>query len=116
MDKFCQDSAEIWQLLGKVINIIKIAIPIIIILLAMLDLGKAVMAGEEKEIQEAQKMLVKRLIYGVLIFFVVTIVQVVFNLVNRGSYTGADSSLCWTCVVTPNNADCVREADKNRGD
>ena len=47
---FCESSAEIWQLVGKIINIIKIVIPIIIVILAMLDLGKAVMAGEEKEI------------------------------------------------------------------
>ena len=45
---FCESSAEIWQLVGKIINIIKIVIPIIIVILAMLDLGKAVMAGEEK--------------------------------------------------------------------
>ena len=66
---FCQDSAEIWKLIGQVINIFKIVIPIIIVLLAMVDLGKAVMAGEEKEIKTAQKMLIKRLVYGVVIFF-----------------------------------------------
>ena len=49
---FCESSAEIWQLVGKIINIIKIVIPIIIVILAMLDLGKAVMAGEEKEIKD----------------------------------------------------------------
>lgn len=103
---FCADSANIWQLVGNVINIIKIVIPIIIVILAMLDLGKAVMAGEEKEIKEAQKMLVKRLIYGVVIFFVVTLVQVVFNLVGSSS-ADYDSSICWTCATRPNGDDCV---------
>lgn len=45
--QFCAQSASIWKLVGNVINIIKIVIPIIIVILAMLDLGKAVMAGEE---------------------------------------------------------------------
>lgn len=99
---FCADSANIWELIGNLINIIKIVIPIVIVILAMLDLGKAVMAGEEKEIQAAQKMLIKRLIYGVVIFFVVTIVQVVFNLIGVGlSDSDSDASICWTCVTRP---------------
>src|SRR5574344_376996 len=106
LETFCQSSAEIWLLVVNLVNIIKIVIPIIIVILAMLDLGKAVMAGEEKEIKEAQKMLIKRLIYGVIIFFVVTLVQVVFNLVgqNLGS---DDSKICWTCATRPNGDDCV---------
>ena len=42
-----------------------------------------VMAGEDKEIKAAQKMLIKRLIYGVVIFFVVTLVQAAFGLVGK---------------------------------
>ena len=96
LSNFCADSAEIWQIIGKLINVVKIVIPIIIVLLAMFDLGKAVMAGEEKEIQAAQKMLIKRLVYGVIIFFVVTIVQVVFNLVGKGI---DKSEACWVCAT-----------------
>ena len=98
---FCSDSASIWYLLGTVINIVKIVIPIIIILLAMLDLGKAVMAGKEDEIKSAQKLLVKRLVYGVIIFFVVTIVQTVFNLIGRNITGEGDARICWTCVTNP---------------
>ena len=103
---FCQDSANIWKLIGQLINIIKIVIPIIIVILAMLDLGKAVMAGDDKEIQAAQKMLIKRLVYGVIIFFVVTIVQVVFNLIGVNLTEGEDASICWSCVTRPNSASC----------
>ena len=96
---FCTATAPIWKLIGDVINIFKIVIPIIIVLLAILDLGKAVMAGEEKEIKEAQKMLIKRIIYGVVIFFVVTLVQGVFSLVGES----VDSSVCWTCATNPSS-------------
>ena len=104
---FCQESGQVWRLIGVVINIFKIAIPVIIVLLAMLDLGKAVMAGEEKEIKEAQKMLIKRLIYGVLIFFVVTIVQVIFNLIGTNlNEPGSDGVICWACATRPNSDEC----------
>ncbi len=92
LETFCEGSVlNIFNVIAKVIFILKIAIPIIIVILATLDLGKAVMAGEEKAIKEAQNMLIKRLIYGVAIFFVVTIVQVVFRLVNET----VGSSPCW---------------------
>ena len=98
MDTFCADTASVWQLVGNVIYIIRIVIPVIIILLGTIDLGKAVMAGEDKKIKEAQKMLLMRLIYGVAIFFVTTIVQVVFGLVAGAEGTADDSSICWSCV------------------
>lgn len=107
-ENFCAETASIWQLIGTVINILKIVIPIIIVLLAIMDLGKAVIAGEEKEIKEAQKMLIKRLIYGVAIFFVVTIVQVVFNLVSS-SWKGGDNEICWRCATKPNS--CTEAAN-----
>ena len=95
MNTYCADSATVWQFLGEIIYIIRIVIPVIIILLGTLDLGKAVMAGEDKKIKEAQGMLIKRLIYGVAIFFVVAIVQVVFGLVDDAD----TSKACFTCIA-----------------
>ena len=65
-----------------IIPLIQIGIPIILIILGMLDLGKAVMASKEDEIKNAQKMLIKRCIYAVAIFFVVLIVNLVFGLLS----------------------------------
>ena len=108
---FCKNSAQIWKLLGVVINVFKIAIPVIIVLLALLDLGKAVMAGEEKEIKATQKLLIKRLVYGVLIFFVVTLVQMIFGLigvnVNANGDVIKDSSICWACATDPGSKTCT---------
>lgn len=63
-----------------VIPLIQIGIPIILILLGTIDLGKAVIASKEDEIKAAQKLLIKRLIYAVAVFFIVTIVTLVFSL------------------------------------
>jgi len=83
-----------------VIPLIQLGIPIILILLGMLDLGKAVMASKEDEIKSAQKLLIKRCIYAIAIFFVVLIVQLVFGLLsNTGDKdienSGASWSTCW---------------------
>lgn len=63
-----------------VIPLIQIGVPILLIVLGTIDLGKAVIASKEDEIKNAQKMLVKRAIYAVAVFFVVTIVTLVFSL------------------------------------
>ena len=46
---FCAETKNIWILIGKIVRIVLIVIPIIIVLLGTFDLGKAVMAGEDKE-------------------------------------------------------------------
>ena len=107
---FCVQSKAIWQFLGQIVNIMQIAIPVIIILLGTLDLGKAVMAGDDKKIKEAQKMLIMRLVYGVAVFFVITIVQVIFSLVSTGTGKGEKpdtASTCFKCVASPTSSECV---------
>ena len=79
-----------------VIPLIQIGIPIILIVLGMLDLGKAVMASKEDEIKSAQKLLIKRAIYAVAIFFVVFVVQVVFGLIDNSGDLGQSNWItCW---------------------
>lgn len=83
-----------------VIPLIQIGIPIILIILGMLDLGKAVVASKEDEIKAAQKLLVKRAIYALAIFFVVLIVQLVFGLLSSTGDSkienqGASWQTCW---------------------
>lgn len=81
---YCSDLAPIIKLIKLgLIPIIQIGIPIILIVLGMFDLGKAVVASKEDEIKAAQKLLIKRVIYAVAIFFVVVLLKLVFNMVTR---------------------------------
>lgn len=111
---FCANTAGIWKLIGEIIYIIRIAIPIIVVLLGTLDLGKAVIAGEDKKIKDAQKAFIRRLIYGVAIFFVFPIVKMVFGLLNVDLDQG-DNKICWQCSSKPHTRSCVEyaEASKN---
>lgn len=63
-----------------VFPIIQIGIPILLIIMGSIDLGKAVMSSDDKEIKGATSKLIKRVIMAVAIFFVVTIVTLVMNL------------------------------------
>lgn len=80
-----------------VIPLIQIGIPIILIVLGMLDLGKAVMASKEDEIKSAQKLLIKRCIYAVAIFFVVLIVQLVIGIVSKSGESNLGENNWYDC-------------------
>lgn len=81
ISSICNDLMPIIKLIRDgLIPLIQIGVPIILIVLGTIDLGKAVIASKEDEIKNAQKMLVKRAIYAVAIFFVVTIVTLLFGL------------------------------------
>lgn len=73
---------EVTGLIGNIVTLIQIGIPIILVVMGMLDLGKAVASQKEDEIKKAQSMLIKRLVYGALVYLVVFIVGFVVNLVS----------------------------------
>lgn len=94
---------------STIVMIVKIVVPILLIIFGMLDLAKAVIASKEDEIKKAQMTFVKRLIAAVIVFFVVSLVQVVirfvagndedsvmgcFNCFVNGSVTESNSSSC----------------------
>ena len=76
--------------LKSVLVIIQIAIPIGLIIFGTIDLGKAVIASDEKKIAENQKVLLKRVIAAILVFLVATIVSFAMGFVGNNSWRA-----CW---------------------
>ena len=64
------------SVISTIVTVIKIGVPILLVILGMLDLGKAVMAQKEDEIKKGQSLFIKRLIAAVLVFLVVFVVQI----------------------------------------
>ena len=75
--------------------IVYIVIPIALLVYAVVDFGKAVIASDEKEVKAAQSRLIKRAIYAALIFFVVFLVKAVMDMVAKGG-TG-NTGNWWSC-------------------
>lgn len=96
---FCGDTKEIWELIGTAVTIFKVVIPVLIIILGSIDLGKAVVSSDEKAIKGATSVLIKRIIIGVVIFFIPTIVKALFNLFTSGADAYKDAGVCVNCVT-----------------
>jgi hypothetical protein len=104
---FCTDAASILGFVGTVFFVFKIAIPVLLIVLGSIDLGKAVVAQSEDEIKKATQILVKRAVFGVIIFFIPTIVGLVFGLVGTFKAEYKDQyEVCQECIVHPFSGNC----------
>ena len=89
------------------INAVKIIVPIILIVFGIIEMLKAATANDEKVMKEAQSKLIKRIVYAILIFFIVAIVQLVFNVLGQAGSNEAKNSVpvCISCF-TYNGDDC----------
>ena len=95
----CKGLLPIVKMLVYILNIIQILIPIALILFGTIDLGKAVISSDEKEIKAAQSKLIKRCIYAAAIFFVVLLVTVLMNIVAASGEKGTNGwQACWNAA------------------
>ena len=87
------------QLIKNILNVIRIIVPIGLIVMTSLDIAKKVINPEEKD---GQKKIMTRAIAAIVVFFIPTIIGIVFRLIDIGkgegnSYEESKSSLssCW---------------------
>lgn len=80
----CQDvlGANVYKLLQKFFKMIYVIVPFLVLILGMLDLGKAVLSSKEDEMRKAKGRFTKRIVMGILVFIVPTIINILFYVVN----------------------------------
>lgn len=94
----CETLYPVVSILKTVLDVIQIGIPILLILMGTIDLGKAVLSSDDKAIKESTSRLVKRIIAAVAVFFVVTIVKLIMGIVSDSNVDGANAKSwidCW---------------------
>ena len=84
--------------------IIQILIPVLIVIFGSIDFVKAVIAQKDDEIKKGQQVFIKRLIAGIIFFFVFAIVKVVVSFAADSEKTRILD--CASCIINNNN-DCV---------
>ncbi len=77
------DCSILGEKLQKILNdaflAIKICVPILCVVLISIDILSAVTSGDEKNMKDAQSKAVKRLIIGIVIFFIPTLVNLLLK-------------------------------------
>ncbi len=90
--KCTDEAATITSILKKVITFLQMIIPIALILWGTVDMGRAVIAGDEKKIKERQKPFIWRLVSAVIVFLIPFIVNWVINIFVSDASEWKD---CW---------------------
>lgn len=102
----CSQTAGFWQLVGQLLTIIKIVIPVALIIVGIITLGKAVITTDEKEAKKGFQLLIKKFIVAVFIFFLPTLVTAMFTTVKDFSELRDDYDVCRECIVSPKGDYC----------
>ena len=84
------------NILHLIYNAIRIGVPIILILVGMLGLGKAITQQKEDEIKKAQSVLVKQAIAAAIVFLMFSLVSLLVSVVAKDLKEGEHSY--WSCA------------------
>ena len=95
---------QLVQIIHLVYNVIRIAVPIILILVGMVDMGKAITAQKEDEIKKAQTLLAKKAVTAALVFLIVSAVGLLFSVASGEKTSGTT----WSCVDALLSGECER--------
>ena len=73
-------------------NIVRYAIPLVLVVLATIDVVKVVMNPDEKVKKDAGSKIAKRLIYAVVVFLVPTLIKILFSILSENNPTDYEQS------------------------
>lgn len=104
------------QIIGWILNFIKILVPLALIILGMVDFGKATISSDEKALSKATSSLIRRFIVGVIIFFIPTIVFALLNITNVSDESNTSGSFvrCTKCLLKP-GSECYISSGGGQG-
>ena len=108
---FCDQSADIWQVVGYVLLVFKIVIPIILIIFGMIDLGRSVVSGKDDEIKSNMKSLMIRAIAAIAIFFIPTLIGIIMSVVSSFGTIKEDFKICKECIANPTGETCKQTVE-----
>lgn len=87
------------KFLGHIVVIFKIIIPIVLIIMGAFDFFKGVTSGKDEELKKAGKSFLFRVIAAVVIFFLPTIVSLIFSYIDSWTGIKGDFNACQKCVL-----------------
>lgn len=95
---------------SRVVNLIKVGIPVVLIVLGMLDFLRAVISNDEKNMKSSTSSFLRRGGAAIVIFFVFAIVQFAFSLANEGAFG------CVNCIINNECGTVETYDDSNTND
>lgn len=108
---FCQNLSPMLQIVGEFLLIFKIAIPVILIVICIFDIGKAIVSSKDKDNKGRLKNVLFRILACFLLFFLPAIMMIIFGLNSEYNEerenSGLDYNVCYDCLFNPYSDNCT---------
>ena len=104
---FCSDFGSTLRLVSTSILIVRILVPLLIIIMGTLDIYKTVTSGKEDDLKKQMIIFGKRIIIGLMVFFLPSFVNLVVNALDNSPN---DYKTCLSCISNPSN--CPKSNNK----
>ena len=98
-----EEIQNVMRLVGYIIMFIKLFVPLIIIGQGVFIFYNGVKAGKEDELKKCVQTLGKRILTGVIIMLLPTIIDVALSTVNDWTNYQGEYETCTECLFHPNN-------------
>lgn len=115
----CTDISVLGAILfiKKLVRIISIIVPVLLVLFITVDLVKGIISNDENNMKKSQSLAIKRLIIGLIVFFIPMIVDTTFELIgskdaSKSCYSNANDTVIETLRVAESEKIIEKEADK----
>ncbi len=90
------DVAKAISFTKNIYNIMRVAVPVILVIMGSLDFAKATIASNTDEMEKNKKRFINRLIIAAAIFLLLSLFQLITNILVSSGVAGSDSWLtCW---------------------
>ena len=103
-----------FRIAGIFITIIKIIVPIVLIVMGMIDLSKAVAEGKDDSLKKSLISFLNRVIAGILIFFVPSIMLALYEFVDGWDNVRGKYEVCLQCLLGDSQCPDVKMPDEYR--
>lgn len=103
----CQNTVKGWRIAGIALLVCKILVPILILLTAIFPIFNWLVKGNADEAIKALKAIGKKLIAGLVVFLIPTIIEASINLLLGEDLKNEDSFICYSCFFNPQEEDCL---------
>lgn len=105
LQKYCNESnvARTLKFIGILLFIAKMFVPALIIIMGSVDFAQVIFAGKDDEIKKRLSIFIKRFITGVIIFFIPTIINFFFSVLDGYSDAMNKYSNCRACILDIDN-------------
>ena len=107
--------AKIFMAIGYALVVVKVAIPIVLLVMGAMDFMKAIFGADPKSFSTSIITLVQRVIAGVIIFFIPSIMYIIIDIIsdasnNKDFVSNGGFTVCNECMFHPTKC-CSQTVD-----